>query len=345
MKDSYVFYTDKLRGEYKDVFEQVETYVNSLAVNEDAREERLGDFLDLLLSAQEEDRSVESVTGGDIGRFCESFCADFGPKNAFLQVLDLLKGLAWPLAVISLLEALFPEDPAVGFFARRPAFNLTGFLLGWTAGMAILTLINAVTRRRVLKNGERPRLFRKPNLAGVLLAGGVLLTLALIFLAEALLPDLPQPPLWACLAASVLFLLLCRVFYKRPRRGKVRLSEVAMEGTIDETMTKKFAKLNKKRRKKGKPELTMEEFLDREEADCKKIEKTKLFYIALPFLITGGMTADLVLTDGFETPLDALIYVALMLAAEAAVMAGMWKIERLGLESRRRWIAAHREDK
>lgn len=345
MKDSYVFYTDKLRGAYKDVFEQVETYVNSLAVNEDAREERLGDFLDLLLSAQEEGRNVESVTGGDIGRFCESFCADFGPKNAFLQVLDLLKGLAWPLAVISLLEALFPEDPAVGFFSRKPAFNLTGFLLGWAAGMAILTLINTVTRRRVLKNGERPRLLRKPNLAGVLLAAGVLLTLALMFLAEVLLPDLPQPPLWACLAASVLFLVMCRIFYKRPRRGKVRLTDLAMDGTIDETMTKKFANLNKKRRKKGKPELTLEEFLDREEADCKKIEKLKPFFIALPFLITGGMTADLVLTDGFETPLDAVIYAALMLAVEAAVMAGMWKIERLGLESRRRWIASHREDK
>ena len=98
MKDSYVFYTDKLRGEYKDVFDQVEAYVNSLAVNGDAREERLGDFLDLLLSAQEAGRSVESVTGGDLRRFCESFCADFGPKNAFLQVLDLLKSLAWPLA-------------------------------------------------------------------------------------------------------------------------------------------------------------------------------------------------------------------------------------------------------
>ena len=284
MRDSYVFYTDKLRGAYKDVFEQVETYVNSLAVNEDAREERLGDFLDLLLSAQEEGRSVESVTGGDIGRFCQSFCADFGPKNAFLQTLDLLKGLAWPLAVISLLEVLFPEEPAVGFFARRPAFNLTGFLLGWAAGMVILTLINAVTRRRVLKTGERPRLFRKPNLDGVLLAAGALLTLAFIFLAEALLPDLPQPPLWACLAASVSFLVLCRIFYKRPRRGKVRLADFAVDGTIDEAMKKKLANLNKERRKKGKPELTLEEFLGREEADCKKNGEAKavLYRPAVP---------------------------------------------------------------
>ncbi len=345
MRDSYVFYTDKLRGAYKDVFEQVETYVNSLAVNEDAREERLGDFLDLLLSAQEEGRSVESVTGGDIGRFCQSFCADFGPKNAFLQTLDLLKGLVWPLAVISLLEVLFPEDPAVGFFARRPAFNLTGFLLGWAAGMVILTLINAVTRRRVLKTGERPRLFRKPNLDGVLLAAGALLTLAFIFLAEALLPDLPQPPLWACLAASVSFLVLCRIFYKRPLRGKVRLADFAVDGTIDEAMTKKLANLNKERRKKGKPELTLEEFLGREEADCKKMEKLKLFFIALPFLITGITTAGLALIDGFETPLDSVIYAALMLAVEAAVMAGMWKLERLGIESRRRWIASQRDEK
>lgn len=345
MRDSYVFYTDKLRGEYKVVFDRVEAYVNSLAVNGDAREERLGDFLDLLLSAQEAGRSVESVTGGDIGRFCESFCADFGPKNAFLQVLDLLKALAWPLAAISLLGLFFPEDPGVGLFARKPAFNLTGFLLGWTAGMVVIDLINAVTRRRVLRSGERPRLWRKPNLAGVLLAAGVLLTLALIFLAEALLPDLPQPPLWACLAASVLFLVLCRVFYKRPRRGKVRLTELSTEDAIDETMMKKFAGLNKKRRKRGKPPLTLEEFLDREEADCKKAEKTKLLYILLPILFAGGMTVVLALTGGFETPLDGVFYAVLMLAVEAAVMAGLWKMTRLGIESRRRWIASHREEK
>lgn len=345
MRDSYVFYTDKLRGEYKDVFEHVEAYVNSLAVNQDAREERLGDFLDLLLSAQEAGRSAESVTGGDLRRFCESFCGDFGPKNAFLQVLDLLKSLAWPLAAISLVGLLFPEDPGVGFFARKPAFNLTGFLLGWAAGMAVIDLINAVTRRRVLKNGEWPRLWRKPNLAGVLLAAGVLLTLALVILAEEFLPDLPQPPLWVCLTVSVLFLALCRVFYKRPRRGKVRLTEISMENTIDETMTKKYAKLNKKLRKKGKAPLTLEEFLDREEADCKKTEKTKLLYILLPILFTGGMTADLALTGGFETPLDGVFYAVLMLVLETAVMAGMWKITRQGIESRRRWIASHREDK
>lgn len=52
MKDSYIFYKDKLGKEYLAVFEQVELYVLSRNVDESAIEERLGELLDIFLSTE-----------------------------------------------------------------------------------------------------------------------------------------------------------------------------------------------------------------------------------------------------------------------------------------------------
>ena len=86
MKDSYVFYKDKLQGEYKDVFDQVEMYVNCENIDELTREDRLGSLLDMLLSAQESGRPVKKVVGNSIEDFCKMFCSMWSSiRRRFLQ--------------------------------------------------------------------------------------------------------------------------------------------------------------------------------------------------------------------------------------------------------------------
>ena len=74
MRDSFILYTDKLKGEYLEVFDKIQLYVNSFDIDEDTREDQLGNLLDTFLSAQDENRSVYDITGKDIAAFCKSFC-------------------------------------------------------------------------------------------------------------------------------------------------------------------------------------------------------------------------------------------------------------------------------
>ena len=107
MKDSYVFYKDKLNAEYKPVFEQVEMYVSMQNIDEATHEERLGDLLDIFLSSQNAGKPVQKIVGSNIEYFCKTFCSDFGVKNRVLWILDWLKIVAWMLLVISAIDILW----------------------------------------------------------------------------------------------------------------------------------------------------------------------------------------------------------------------------------------------
>ena len=51
MRDSYILYMDKLQGEYKEIFQQIDLYFSTQNVDEDTHEEYMGDLLDIFLLA------------------------------------------------------------------------------------------------------------------------------------------------------------------------------------------------------------------------------------------------------------------------------------------------------
>lgn len=63
MRDSFRLYQDKLQGEYKETFQQIDLYFSTQNVDEDTREEYMCDLLDVFLLAQDEGRPVEKITG------------------------------------------------------------------------------------------------------------------------------------------------------------------------------------------------------------------------------------------------------------------------------------------
>lgn len=133
MKDSYIFYTDKLNREYKAAFDEVELYVQSQNIDESTLEERLGELLDIFLSAQERGRPVTQITGNSMEQFCETFCSDFSAKNRIYHIADMFASIAWVLLFVSLLDVVFPEAEAAdagGLWYAASSVNLSGYLVG-----------------------------------------------------------------------------------------------------------------------------------------------------------------------------------------------------------------------
>lgn len=110
MRDSYTLYEDKLQGEYKEIFKQIDTYFGTEKVDEDTREEHMGALLDMFLLAQEEGKPVEKITGKNMERFCKLFCSNLSWKQRVLSILDLTRNVAkcvFGISLLTLITAFF----------------------------------------------------------------------------------------------------------------------------------------------------------------------------------------------------------------------------------------------
>ena len=138
------------------------------------------------------------------------------------------------------------------------------------------------------------------------------------------------------------------LFGKRIKRRKIKLSDLVQDDVqkeFDSMMNKRFEKAKMKSLKKGKGELTFEEFLTSEEKSCDRAEKLRLFYTLLPIGVTAIAYIVTYIIEGFETYTDSVMFIIIMLAVEYSIMWGLWKIVKSGLITRRAWIKTKRNEK
>lgn len=343
MKDSYVFYKDKLHGEYKVVFEQVEMYVITKNIDSNAVEERLGDLLDIFLSSQEAEKPVQKIVGTDPEQFCRAFCSDLGMKNRILNILDTFKTIAWLCFLVSGFDVLYlvfdaMETGILDIWHSTGSINIVMYLVVNLIAVILFMGTNSVIHRIMFRKKQiSMKVFRTINWveAGV--------SCIIIFLSVTV-EDAGrfECPVWILLILSTAYLVLYYLLRGRHiRREKIRFSELMekdVKNEFDSVMEKQFEKVRKKQWKKGKGELSLEEFIENEEKSCERAEKLKLFYILLPPAVTVLTYIFTYLNDGFETYMDAVIFVVIILAVEYAVLLGLWKIVKSGIKTRRAWV-------
>lgn len=63
MKHGYILLEDKLKGEYREVFSQVEYYGSAKWIDADVNAEMLMELLDQMLEAQNAGRPVTDIVG------------------------------------------------------------------------------------------------------------------------------------------------------------------------------------------------------------------------------------------------------------------------------------------
>lgn len=349
MKDSYIFYTDKLDKEYLNVFEQIELYVLSQNVDDDTREERLGELLDIFLSASKAGKPVQKIVGNDLEQFCKTFCSDFGVKNRILFILDWMKSIAKVFVFISILDLVFPEPDVMpggeaSMWERFSSVNISGYLIGiFCAGML------AVVSNLVICN----IMFRKKQISMKILKAasvtGAVLGFAIIYFFLSLNSvRLFECPVWLVLALSCVYLCIYYVLWGRHvKRDKVKFLDLVQEEShrgFPKEMEKKYEKARRKSLKKGRGDLSVETFLEREEKECDRTEKLRFFYYILPLIVIGSAFLTTWKMDGFDGVTDALIFLAINMVIQYSLMLGIWKIVKMGAREKREWIKKKREE-
>lgn len=320
MKDSYIFYKDKLKGEYKDAFEQIELYVNSQSVDTIVREDRLSSLIDSFLLAQEEEKPVRKIVGDDIKSFCRLFCSDMGTKNKILNILDIIRNIAWFELVLALGNLFYFDWSTLVFWTAGTDFNAVGYFLAISVGFALSSVIHAVVRRLM---------FNKRKINMNLLKGIFYFSLGAIMVLQLIIFGKNQIfikcPLWLVIALSMAYLAVYYILnfkrFRDDKREKISFFEKVNEESnqdFEKVLLSRFERINKRNRKKGKPEISMEEFLEKEEKDCVTSEKIQYVFLVIPVV----MTVNMYFTGQFE---NGIIDMAIFFVMCFAIEYFLWK--------------------
>ena len=347
MKDTYGFYTDKLKGDYRTVFDRVEMYVGTQSFDDVTKEEKLSQLLDVFLSAQEAGKPVNKIVGNNIEEFCKTFCSDGSFKNRILSLLDTFKRFAWLFAILSILDLLCADWTASALLGTESSVNISGSVIAILFSAVLAFITNMVVSKIMFKYN---RISMRVLKGSMLIVAG-LMFIGMVYLMESSNTNFITCPAWVTLACSAVFLILYYIFnYKRimvEKSQKIKFGDMvntSMRDDLDKFMEERYNNINKRKAKRGKAILTMKEFLDEDEKDCENILKSKMFYCVAPVVITVGAMVFTYFTGGFEGFIDAIIFLGIISVIEYFIMSRMWRFLRDSALNRKAWVQAKREE-
>lgn len=133
----YEDYASKLTGEYYDVYQQMSIYITASLSPGDNGEEVMNEIIDLLLSAQEDERPIDGVIGEDIQYFCDQMMKSHKQSLSeklirFLNFYRIIALIGFILEAFALLFDIVEGLPSpwntnvqMGFFFATLIFSLT----------------------------------------------------------------------------------------------------------------------------------------------------------------------------------------------------------------------------
>ena len=107
---------------------------------------------------------------------------------------------------------------------------------------------------------------------------------------------------------------------------------------------KLFEKLNKRNIRKGLPELTFSEFLEREEKACHSNTNGSAFHVLLAVFCTFLGFAAVILTSGFPHLSDGIFFVIITLTIEGLLMYALYKPSCYNVSCKLKWIESKRNE-
>ncbi|MEE0059369.1 MAG: DUF1048 domain-containing protein [Acutalibacteraceae bacterium] len=324
MENSYILYTHKLKGEYAETFKEIEFYCDTAGIDDDSKEERLSELLDMFINAQQSGKSVKKIVGSDIAWFCKEFCSDIDLKSKLKVLARTIKSLAWfvfifaGLDIITIITDIVNGDDASLFTSNNTDISKYGFALmvmevfAFLFNMAIIAIIHRF--KKVPTKKQRIGFY---ILSGVLAIAGY--ALAIIFM---------PPVKFPTFITFVLCAVYLAVYYKfivNKDRPKVSIfdRDENTQADFNCTTINEFHKDNEKLIKKGKAPKTPEEFIAKYRKMIQPSKWSKLSYLAYPLI-----TAIACLLGDFDTPVDMVVFILVVSVIEILIARFFYKIEK-----------------
>lgn len=146
---SYHAYKDKLNDEYAEAFTIIESYRYTKGIDEKLGDEWLMELMDNMLTAQEDGKSVESIVGNDISKFCDEFYNRYSGKDIVIGIIRKLYRISATILFFCLIDGLLADEDASFLFGRTDiAPYLCGLIVGMILNVIVMSVLIPLLRKR-----------------------------------------------------------------------------------------------------------------------------------------------------------------------------------------------------
>lgn len=324
--EGYIVYSDKLKGDYKDVFNTVNTYVETSMVDEVTESEALNDLCDMLLTAQEEGRPAASIVGNNIETFCRNFCAEFSFKERLLNVWDFFKKIMLIEFWLSLGDMLFSSDDIL---TAKSLSNTTGYMLWVIVVSVVVAVMNIGLSHLMFKSKKKG--YKIANAVSCVVAVALFVIGIIVFDGD-YFNFFPDMPAYIPTVISAVFLAIYYAF-NRKRREIYKQNKVSFWEASSEMDEAAFAAVMEKKRlrKHMKPE----EFFKKETRETEKIEMIgKYSWVMIGVVYIACIVVEI---PSMESFVDGLLFSLFMAVIFFFTNRMFVKINKGSVKTRKKW--------
>lgn len=146
----------QLKGEYKDVFEKADVYASMETKNEIEYKDKMMNLYDCLLEAQNEQKVVTKIIGGDIQKFCKEY---FQTEKESINIKNIAKKSALFMVIVIIIELL-----DIIFFQKNMSImnmksNAMPFVCGFMCGLLGVKLVKLIFKPLIFRRKVKPIVF------------------------------------------------------------------------------------------------------------------------------------------------------------------------------------------
>ena len=314
-ENDFYQYDKKLEGEYKETYDLMSIYIEAKSTPGSDVGIILNELLDLLLSAQNDEREIDSIIGVDRQLFCDQLI-ESNNNSHIDKMFNFLKGYR----IIALIAFCFELLGLVIDYSdgiEKPfsvTISMGGFFGAMLLAMVVFSLFQSFTKYAVFHY----RWYTKK-------VDTILTTILLVFLFGGILffPDqlheLLPIPRWIFLPSMLLVYIVCTI--RKRKQKQIELQEgtyisfmdTALRSAHDETierLRKQYDKYCLKCQKKNKDASDVKQWYEekyRKDLKGDMYGKIGFIIVLIVFIVLGFLTSTII---------DGIIFAIILLTME-----------------------------
>lgn len=345
---SYHAYRDKLNDEYAEAFTIIESYRYTKRIDAKLAEEWLMELMDNMLTAQGAGKTVESIVGNDIDRFCKEFYNRYSGKDIVVGIVRKIYGISAIIFFYSLIDGLLADEGESFLFGGTNVMPyLCGLLVGFIMSELILVVFIPLLRKRKISYKSYNKLEIWSTTGFFVLAG-----MFSLIVSDRIELNVDRLVLIVLSGSYFIIYNIIQAVINYRRYGTFREPKIEhvtvrdninanLETELVRTWIKQYKKKNMQLEKRGKELLSYKEFLDSISKRYDYRRQRNLTYLST---ICGGLAGFIIIfgTSGyltkeglgkmFDSGMDIFLFVILLLAGCIVIALLLTKMIKPGCE-------------
>ena len=266
----------RLNGEYKTAFEEVEIYGLAEGGAVENYDEKMMEIFDILLEAQNENKPIEKIVGKDLELFCKNFFEEkVIEENKSIKILYSAMKLIFIWAILEIIN----RDEGIDILSTKS--DITLFFMAILTSFVVEILTRKVFRKLALRN--------KKITPGFFSFCVVIFDFSMYLISINIVRNIfVIKTFWFLLISSIYIIIyvIFRAIWRYKKHGKItkikkendfeefnkelkKYNDIDFKIRMAQALAKKFKRWNKLNKKRGKPELTVEQLCEKNTQEYK----------------------------------------------------------------------------